>query len=225
MFHDSDSSIFTHADWLKGTDDFNATYFDEQRNIYVEAPISPYHPSIVDSIKSLKNILIGRNTYKLPSGMFSPNVIIGRYCSISHFVCIGATHHHMDYLSTGFLDDNCYNNIVREGAEQKNIKYTIIDRDVWIGVNALILGGAKIGHGACIGAGSVVKKEIPPYAIAVGSPARVIKQRFSDEIVSDLLDLQWWTLEQDIISTLPYENITECIQMLKDIRRNIPIIT
>jgi virginiamycin A acetyltransferase len=219
MYHVTDSNIFEKADWLKGEDNFEAAYYDEFKNVYVEAPICPYYPSITDIVSKVNNVLIGRNTYKFPTGMFSPNVIIGRYCSISQFVFIGATHHHMDYLSTGFLDDNCFNKILNEAKEQKNINYTEIGCDVWIGVNALILGGAKIAHGACIGAGSVVKKEIPPYAIAVGNPARVIKQRFSDEIVADLLDLKWWTLEQKIISTLPYEDIKECIKMLKDIRK------
>jgi hypothetical protein len=68
-----------------------------------------------------------------------------------------------------------------------------------------------------------VKKEIPPYAIAAGSPARVIKYRFSDEIIADLLDLQWWTLDPQTIEKLPASDIKRCINKLKQIRRSVPV--
>ena len=68
----------------------------------------------------------------------------------------------------------------------------MIGSDVWIGRNAVLLGGITIGHGAIIGAFSVVAKDVPPYAVVVGNPAKVIRYRFVPQIVSRLLELAWW---------------------------------
>jgi len=67
-----------------------------------------------------------------------------------------------------------------------------IGSDVWIGSNVIILSGVTIGDGAVIGAGAVVTKDIPPYAVAAGVPAKVIKSRFSDEDITLLLSARWW---------------------------------
>lgn len=67
-----------------------------------------------------------------------------------------------------------------------------IGSDVWIAASAVVLGGVKIGHGAVIGAGAVVTKDVPPYAIAVGVPAKVVSYRFRKEVIDWLLQLQWW---------------------------------
>ena len=215
-------NIFKMADWLEDEKEINSAYFDPERNIFIEGPVDPlWPPPIEKSIKHLdiRNVLFGRNTLKFASGHFSPNVIIGRYCSIAQLVSIGATAHDMNYLSTGFINSTYYSKEEKE--EERDLPFTIIGCDVWVGLQALILGGAKIGHGACIGAGAIVKKEIPPYAIAVGSPARVVKTRFSDEIISDLMDLKWWTLSPEVVNALPYKNIKECIEKLKEIRRSM----
>ena len=68
----------------------------------------------------------------------------------------------------------------------------VIGNAVWIADNVTILAGAQIGDGAVIGAGAIVTKNIPPYAIAVGNPARVIKKRFSEQIIDQLLEIKWW---------------------------------
>ncbi|MDD7792846.1 hypothetical protein [Clostridium sp. 'White wine YQ'] len=62
-------------------------------------------------------------------------------------------------------------------------------------------------------------KEVPSYAIVVGNKAEVIKMRFSDEIISDLLELKWWTLPHEVIMKLPYKDIKECVSKLKEIRK------
>jgi acetyltransferase-like isoleucine patch superfamily enzyme len=67
-----------------------------------------------------------------------------------------------------------------------------IGNDVWIGAKSTIMSGVKIGDGAIIGAGSVVAKDIPPYTIWVGNPAKMIKKRFTDEQIEKLLKLKWW---------------------------------
>jgi len=78
----------------------------------------------------------------------------------------------------------------------------VIGSDVWIAANATILSGITIGDGAVIGAGAVVIRDVPPYAMVFGNPARVMGQRFSDEIVAALLDVRWWDLEADQVRAL-----------------------
>ena len=76
--------------------------------------------------------------------------------------------------------------------KRRNPCQIIIGHDVWIGHGVKILGGVKIGNGAVIGTGAIVAKNIPPYAIAVGNPARVIKYRFDEETIKKLLAVKWW---------------------------------
>ncbi len=80
---------------------------------------------------------------------------------------------------------------------------TIVGNDVWIGQDVVIKGGVKIGNGAVIGARSVVTKDIPPYAVAAGAPAKVIKYRFEQEKMDLLQKLQWWNWDTEKI----YQNL------------------
>lgn len=68
----------------------------------------------------------------------------------------------------------------------------VIGHDVWIGARAMIMSGITIGNGAVIGAGAVVAKDVAPYTVVVGNPAKAIKQRFSDDQIKDLQDIAWW---------------------------------
>jgi len=78
----------------------------------------------------------------------------------------------------------------------------VLGNDVWIGANTLIMGGIKVGDGAIIGAGAVVTKDIPAYAIAVGCPAKVIRYRFDEPTIGRLLALQWWNKPDQEIRNL-----------------------
>jgi virginiamycin A acetyltransferase len=89
--------------------------------------------------------------------------------------------------------------MVRTNLEGKSFKEDLVSKgnielghDVWIGTQCVILSGAKIGTGAVIAANSVVTGEIPPYAIAAGSPAKIIKYRFEEKVISELLQSKWW---------------------------------
>lgn len=135
---------------------------------------------------------------------------IGRYCSIAHGVSIGAQAHSLSFLSTStlfkfnrnteaffgeFLGDR--NSTWEKEMEEKNLSswkkpLPIIGNDVWIGMNATILNGVTIGDGAVVAAGSVVVKDVEPYSIVGGNPARVIRKRFTDEIIERLLISKWW---------------------------------
>lgn len=87
---------------------------------------------------------------------------------------------------------------------------------MWFGANAIVLKGVNIGDGAVVGAGAVVTKDIPPYAIVAGNPARLIRMRFNEDIVAKLLELKWWSRELEVIESLPMNDIDECIKILSE---------
>lgn len=129
---------------------------------------------------------------------------IGKFCSVAcgtKFLFTSANHT-MRSLSTYsfpiFFEE--------WGLDAKNITSAwdnkgdiVIGNDVWIGFEAVILSGVTIGDGAIIGARAVVTKDVPPYTIVGGVPAKPIRKRFSDEVVSELLKLQWWNWSEDRI--------------------------
>lgn len=84
-----------------------------------------------------------------------------------------------------------------------------IGNDVWIGNNVIILSGIKIGDGAVVGAGSIVTKDVAPYMVVGGNPARIIKERFDKEVIDNLLAIQWWNW--------PLEKIAECKEEFSDL--------
>ena len=110
---------------------------------------------------------------------------IGNYCSIAPSVKIGLGEHSLNRVSTSA---KFYNNSYEELTNGE----CIIGNDVWIGTNAVILRGVKIGDGAVIGANAVVTKDVPSFGVAVGVPAKVVKYRFSDEKMQKIIKSTWW---------------------------------
>ena len=104
-------------------------------------------------------------------------------------------------------DYTIYNDFVNDPTqfEKNNVLYHYpvnkdklkIGNDVWIGSHVLVNGGVHIGNGACIGAGAVVVKDVPPYAIVGGVPAKIIRYRFSEDIITKLQGLQWWDMPEE----------------------------
>lgn len=127
---------------------------------------------------------------------------IGKYCSIGpNFTCGWGIHPTIG-ISTSpmFYSTKRQNGIsVTKCDKIEEQKRIIIGNDVFIGINVTILDGVTVGDGAIIGAGTVVSKDIPPYAIAVGSPIQIIKYRFDKNTIDKLLKIEWWNMDDDNI--------------------------
>lgn len=154
------------------------------------------------------------------------NVFVGKYCSLANGVCIGMGNHPYDILTTHpftYMDNDIqlYGNM--PVSKENMVKLppsgkTIIGNDVWVGHNALILEGVKVGDGAIIGAGAVVTKDVEPYGIVAGVPAKLIKYRFPKEIIDELLEVKWWDLPYKFVATLPFQDVKKCIELAKQYR-------
>lgn len=123
-------------------------------------------------------------------------VNIGSYCSIARNTSIQEFNHDYERATTYFVNKNVLGN--KGITETISVGEVNIGNDVWIGAHSVILTGVTIGDGAVIAANSVVTKDIPPYAIVGGTPAKILKYRFSETIIEKLLRLKWWewTLEE-----------------------------
>ena len=162
---------------------------------------------------TVKDCYVGYGTYIMNQCWFA-KCYIGRFCSIASEVKMVQKHGHpLSYVSTSpcFLENNSYvESFVREKNNEKYdpLEYidwkgkrwdAVVGNDVWIGSRAILLGAVKIGDGAVVGAGAVVTKDVPPYAIVVGNPAKVIGYRFEENKIRKLLNLRWWDKDLDWI--------------------------
>ena len=133
------------------------------------------------------------------------NTDIGNFCSISSNVTIGEAEHPLDWLSTSPAFQRVKNSGIAVRFAQHELpqaKRTSIGHDVWIGHRAIIKAGVSIGTGAVIGSGAVVTKDVPPYAIVAGVPARLIRFRFDEQTIAELLATEWWQLEDNELKDL-----------------------
>lgn len=148
-------------------------------------------------------------------------LIIGKFCSIACGVkfLFNCANHTLKSLST-YTFSLFYEDLELEksnvASAWDNKGDIVIGNDVWIGFEAVILAGVKIGDGAIIGTRAVVTKDVPPYSIVGGIPAKVIRKRYSPDIIEQLLSLRWWDWTKDRIKrNLPFimagniENMTE----------------
>lgn len=157
------------------------------------------------SFAKLKNARIGKFS-RIGKGVTVLNASIGNFTAIGKNSNIGTGSHPTNYLSTNNIfykkGEWGFNNEWAGNIQFEKPKNIIIGNDVWIGINTIVLDGVEIGDGAIIGAGSIVTKNVPPYAIAVGTPAKIVKYRFPNDIVEYLLKVKWWNLNEKQISTV-----------------------
>lgn len=131
-------------------------------------------------------------------------VIIGNYCSIGPEVTvITGGIHPINRISTFPFKIQWH----LDGRYEDGMPYTkgdvVIGSDVWIGTGVIILSGVHLGHGSVIAAGAVVTKDVPQYAVVGGNPAKLIKYRFNDERISELLEMKWWEWDKEQILAHP----------------------
>ena len=183
------------------------------------------------------NVLINRRSFVNDSqiGMYSYAGInltmnwtkLGRFCSIGRNVDIGGFDH--DYNKVTTMPEFRWNQMAVGGGKIPDIvnhDYCIVGNDVWIAAGAQVLHKARIGDGAIVGGGAVVTHDVPPYAIAVGIPAKIIGFRFDQRFIYDLMEIQWWNWPIPVIlknmQKLIHTDVNEdTIAMMRDIAKSL----
>lgn len=168
---------------------------------------------IVSKFKPSEGLVqVGEYTYGHPrilSYSSASRITIGKFCSIAEEVVIigaGGAHHRYWTVANFPLE------IRFAKREHRNEMHAVrIGNDVWIGTRATILSGVRIGDGAIVGAGSIVTKDVPPYAIVAGAPAKLVRYRFRNEQIKELLKIKWWNWSlEEIVKNMDYfEDIDE----------------
>jgi virginiamycin A acetyltransferase len=149
---------------------------------------------------------IGHASYGRPKVRFAESgakLAIGHFCSIADGVeILLGGNHRTDWVSTYPFPEFRANWPMVAGRADHHASRgdVIIGHDVWLGSQAMILSGVTIGHGAVVGARAVVSRDVPPYAIVAGNPARVLRSRFSPDEVAALLETAWWDWPQEKIA-------------------------
>lgn len=155
---------------------------------------------------------------------------IGNYTSIANGVYLGTSQHPTDFLTTHPMTytssaEYLYGDLNVEPShvfDISHINYPVeVGNDCWIGTRAIIMDGVRIGHGAIIASGAVVTRDVPPYAIVGGVPAKIIKYRFDKVTIEKLLEIKWWDFPEEIITKLPFDDVNKCIEILESHRARI----
>lgn len=174
--------------------------------------------SAVCSGSNINYSTIARYSY-IGNDSFLYYASVGAFCSVGDCCRIGNPSHPMTWVSLSpvfIKGKNILNKNFAHMSFQDN-QTTIIGNDVWIGSNVLIKSGVTIGNGAIIGMGSVVTKNVPPYEVWAGNPAKFIRKRFTDNIIADLLEIEWWNWPEERIEKYAHlfndtEKLIECFK-------------
>ncbi|WP_414619338.1 Vat family streptogramin A O-acetyltransferase [Calothrix sp. CCY 0018] len=156
-----------------------------------------YYDDLEDSENFERNVL-----YHFP--FIGDKLIIGKFCALAtgvKFIMNGANHKMSGFSTYPFqIFGNGWERIMPQLDEFPNKGDTVIGNDVWIGYEAVIMPGVQIGDGAIIASKSVVVKNVSPYTIVGGNPAKEIKKRFANEVIDTLLEISWWNWDIDKIT-------------------------
>lgn len=178
-----------------------------KKNIVIDGALIGSNVEINEGVKffgesiCVGNVKIGRYTsINGPSTRICAGdngIEIGSFCSIASGVVIQEDLHKYDRVTSYYIASHMFKDkTIKESYSKGKI---LIEDDVWIGANSIILSGVTIGRGSIVGAGAIVTKNIPPYSIVVGTPAQIIKKRFSEETIKMLNESKWWTWDLEKI--------------------------
>ncbi|MCR4584386.1 MAG: CatB-related O-acetyltransferase [Lachnospiraceae bacterium] len=165
----------------------------------------------VKELKGFPICTIGRGSYvaemiinfrldQMPLDNLLYNFQIGKYCAVSDGVYCGIDMNH-DYKSVSMYPPDYQEHVYNDRFQSKRKGQIIVENDCWLGHGCRILSGVTIHNGAVVGTDAVVAKDVPPYAIVVGNPARIIKYRFEQSIIDELLRIAWWDWDEDVIKS------------------------
>lgn len=139
------------------------------------------------------SVVIGRRT-KINAPSHLDPCEIGSYCAIAGRLVVRPANHLTEYLG---IQNEAQVRVIGGRPLLGELRPVRIGHGVWIGDSVVILGGVTIGNGAIVGAGAVVTKPVPPYAIAVGNPAKVLGYRYPEAVIAEIEALEWWTWDDE----------------------------
>lgn len=176
------------------------------------------------TIKASSSIPYRFGSFSYCRSALTPYSVVGRYCSIAGNVKIMGDPHPTDRITTSPITYHAglpgFKNYLRDHEIKdyktkpfsKDDQIVVIGHDVWIGDDVLIARGVTIGHGAVIATRAVVTEDVPPYAIVGGVQARIIRYRFSEEIIAALLDLKPWRLKPEALISLDVSSLSKLLE-------------
>lgn len=182
-------------------------------------PTSPFYyepPVNLGKVEVFPSVWIGMHSY-VNEGLIRSYVELGRYCSVGRGVVLGTGVHNLEILSTSHFVSRFSKKSALVWADPGRQRRTVIGNDVWIGDKAIVMTGVTVGSGSVIAAGAVVNRDVPPYTIVGGVPAKRLRDRFPQEIRDILLDSRWWEFPPELIASLPVDDIEACARTLDDI--------
>jgi len=180
-------------------------------------------PNVVERMGCVNRSKIGGYS-NVGFASYLADCVVGRYCNIGARVSIGGYEHPQDWLgitayqwgkSTVPLVSSAIQRLLESNAPPRQ-RTTVIGSDVWIGDNSVVKRGVTIGDGVIVGAGCVVTRDVPPYAVVIGVPARVHRFRFELDIRQELLSSRWWEMELEELADLPFRSIADCVRTLSE---------
>ncbi|HEY8359235.1 MAG TPA: CatB-related O-acetyltransferase [Ramlibacter sp.] len=167
---------------------------------------------------------VGAFTYVRGGGRLSTGVTsIGRYCSFAPGVVAGDSNHEVGWLSTHPFQwggGAVFKRWTKQGDFRFRKRTTPrgkvqFGNDVWMGTGSMVMPGVTIGDGAVVAAGAVVTRDVPPYAIVAGVPAKVLRYRFDPKTIADLLALRWWRFEADSLLGVDFADVPAAISQIR----------
>jgi len=212
------SSLISYLKYIRLARRFPNSLF--YSNVQVDHSSSVGYKSVLFSNSTLISSTLGDYTYVQKfSNIY--NAEVGKFCSIAPNVNIGLANHPTNFISTSpiFYDNSqsLPEFFIQNNMQEKVLPRTYIGSDVWIGQSVMIKAGLTIGTGSILGAGAIVTKNVLPYSIVVGVPSKVIKMRFPDDLIVELLASKWWEEDPSLLKTLSssFNNPNEFLEKLK----------